>query len=382
MQPLAGVDDALVTSTAREAELRSEVRDFLAAELAAGTYRPMVDSWVHGHSPQFSRKLAEHGWLGMTWPKRYGGHDRSAVDRFVVIEELLAAGAPVAAHWIADRQTGPLLLRFGTEEQREYFLPRIAAGELFIAAGLSEPESGSDLASIRTRADRFEGGWVVTGRKVWTSHAHRSHWLLALVRTAPAQEGKHAGLSQVLIDLSAGGVEVRPIRQMCGDAHFTEVLLDRVRVPDSMVVGAIGDGWQQVTSELAYERSGPERFLSSFPLLAELLRSVAIDDRAAAEIGAVTARLWALRELSMRVQHLLDQGHIPHIAAALVKDAGTRLEQDIVELVRRVVADLRAGPPPRLQQMLHRAQLAAPTFTLRGGTVEILRGVIAKGLSA
>lgn len=363
-----------------ESELRSAVRTFLDQELAAQTFTPTTDSWVQGHSPEFSGKLGERGWLGMTWPKRYGGQERSAWDRFVIIEELLAAGAPVAAHWIADRQTGPLLTRFGTEEQREFFLPRIAAGELFVSAGLSEPDSGSDLASVRTRAEKVDGGWTVTGHKIWTSHAHRSQWLLALVRTAPPEETRHAGLSQVLIDLSAPGVEVRPIRVMGGDAHFTEIVLDGVHVPDSRVVGEVGAGWQQVTSELAYERSGPERYLSSFPLFVELLRETPLDDRVASEVGSVAARLWALRALSMQVQVLLDQDRSADVAAALVKDVGTRLEQEVVEIARRVVADLPGGPPPKLSRLLEGAQFAAPTFSLRGGTGEILRGIIAKGL--
>lgn len=370
----------MTRSPSAEADLRDHVRGFLSEEVSTGGFLPMVDGWVQGHSPGFSRRLGEHGWLGMTWPKRYGGHERSAHERFVVIEEMLAAGAPVAAHWVADRQTGPLLLQFGTEEQCEFFLPRIAAGELFISAGLSEPDSGSDLASVRTRATKVDRGWEVTGRKVWTSHAHRNHWLLALIRTAPRTENRHAGLGQVLMDLSSPGVDVRPIRSMGGDAHFAEVTLDQVFVPDSRVVGDPGAGWQQVTSELAYERSGPERYLSSYPLLAALIREVALDDRAIADIGALAARLWASRAMSSRVQGLLNDGLSPDIEAALVKDVGSRLEQDIVELARRVIADMPNGPSPTLRQMLRNAQMAAPTFSLRGGTVEILRDIIAKDL--
>jgi acyl-CoA dehydrogenase len=366
----------------RDRELREAVRAFLDEEIRAGSFRPAVDSWVQGHSPEFSRKLAARGWLGMTWPRRYGGHERSAYERFVVIEELLAAGAPVAAHWIADRQTGPLILRFGTERQREFFLPRIAAGTLFVAAGLSEPESGSDLASVRTRAERVRGGWSVTGRKIWTSHAHRSDWLLALVRTEPRDADAHAGLSQMFVDLAASGVQVRPIRTMDGTAHFAEVLLDGVQVPDEMVVGAVGAGWRQVRSELAYERSGPERYMSSFPLLVELLRQPGLGEGAVTEIGVVAARLWALRALSLRVQDLLAAGRSPDLEAALVKDIGTRLEQEIVEMSRTVAADLPGAPSARLRRLLDEGQLAAPTFTLRGGTVEILRSIIAKGLDS
>lgn len=298
----------------------------------------------------------------------------------MVIEELLAAGAPVAAHWIADRQTGPLLLRYGTEEQRQRFLPSIARGELFISAGMSEPDSGSDLASVRTRADPVDGGWKVTGRKVWSSHAHRSHYMLALVRTSPRQEDRHVGLSQVFIDLQAPGVDVRPIEVMAGEAHFAEVTLDSVHVPASMVVGEVGNGWRQVTSELAYERSGPERYLSTFVLFAELVRLESLDDRAVTEIGSVAARLWGLRALSVRVQELIEQGRAPDVEAALVKDLGSRLEGEIVEVARRATVDRTQGVNPHLRRLLEVAQLSAPSFTLRGGTVEILRGIIARRL--
>ncbi|MBI3965341.1 MAG: acyl-CoA dehydrogenase family protein, partial [Chloroflexi bacterium] len=189
--------------------LRSEVRAFIAEELASGSFTPECDSWLSGFSPEFSRKLGQRGWIGMTWPKTYGGHERTALERFVVTEELLAVGAPVAAHWIGDRQSGPLLLRFGTEEQRQRFLPQIVKGECYFGIGMSEPDSGSDLASIRTSARREGDVWLLTGRKVWTSHAHRANFLIVLARTAPATEERHAGMSQFLVPLDAPGVTVR-----------------------------------------------------------------------------------------------------------------------------------------------------------------------------
>src|SRR4028119_2368997 len=183
-------------------QVRLEVRAFLAEELAAGSFTTHVDTWLSGVDPEFSRKLGARGWLGMTWPREYGGHERSAMERYAVTEELLAAGAPVAAHWIADRQSGLALLRYGTEAQRKEILPRIAAGECYFVIGMSEPDSGSDLASIRTRATRnADGDLVVTGAKVWTSNAHHSHYGIVLVRTGPPGEGprgKHQGLTQLL----------------------------------------------------------------------------------------------------------------------------------------------------------------------------------------
>jgi alkylation response protein AidB-like acyl-CoA dehydrogenase len=365
--------------------VRAEVREFLAAELEAGTFTTHVDTWLSGVDPAFSRKLGERGWLGMTWPKEYGGHERSAMERYAVTEELLAAGAPVAAHWIADRQSGPNLLRYGTEAQRRDILPRIAAGECYFVIGMSEPDSGSDLASIRTRATRNgDGNWVVNGAKVWTSNAHASHYAITLVRTSPADPAnRHAGLSQLLVDLSLPGITVNPIRILDGGHHFNEVVFDEVVVPGDMLLGEEGAGWHQVTAELAFERSGPERFLSTYPLIAEFARRVAEtqDPAGLAALGRLSARLLALRQMSLRIAAALDRGELPDIPAALVKDVGTTFEADVIDEVRRAV-DVQASldAPDPLGRALAEAQLHAPGYTLRGGTNEILRGIVARGL--
>ena len=362
--------------------VRLEVREFLAAEREAGTFSTHVDTWLSGVDPAFSRKLGERGWLGMTWPKEYGGHERTAMERYAVTEELLAAGAPVAAHWIADRQSGPNLLRYGTEAQRRDILPRIAAGECYFVIGMSEPDSGSDLASIRTKAVRnADGDWVVDGAKVWTSNAHHSHYAITLVRTAPADpEHRHAGMSQLLVDLSLPGITINPIRILDGGRHFNEVVLDSVVVPGDMLLGEEGAGWHQVTAELAFERSGPERFLSTFPLLAEFARR-ASSDAELATLGRLSARLLALRQLSLRIAAALDRGELPDIPAALVKDVGTTFEADVVDEVRRVVeVPASLDSPDPLGRALAEAQLHAPGYTLRGGTNEILRGIVARGM--
>lgn len=354
------------------ANLRSEVRSFLAAELAAGAFVARCDAWLSGADPAFSRRLGERGWLGMTWPKRYGGHERSAVERYVVVEELLAAGAPVAAHWIADRQTGPLLLRYGTEEQRERLLPGMARGEIRCAIGMSEPDSGSDLASVRSSARRVEGGWRLDGSKVWTSGAHHADLMITLVRSEPMGDDRHAGLSQLIVDLKGPDVEIRPIRLLTGEHHFNEVLLHDCFVPDAMLVGKLGDGWKQVTSELAYERSGPERFLSTFPLLAAMAAT-----SGSAAVGRLEARLWTLRRLSLAVASALQRGEEPATEAALVKDLGTVFEREVTEVSRAI----HGGEPSHpLFEHYRRSLLEGPGFTLRGGTNEVLRSVVARSL--
>jgi alkylation response protein AidB-like acyl-CoA dehydrogenase len=362
--------------------LRDEVREFLAHERATGGFSPRVNAWMDAHDPEFSERLGARGWIGMTWPEQYGGGARSALERYVVTEELLAAGAPVAAHWFADRQVGPQLLRFGTEAQRARFLPAIAAGRCFFAIGMSEPESGSDLANIRTAAEAVEPGWRVRGTKTWTSHAHRDDFMIALCRTTPRGEDRHDGLSQLIVDLRSDGVTVSPIIGLDGAAHFSEVTLQDVLVPAENLVGAEGDGWTQVTSELAFERSGPERFLSVIPLLEAALnamgvkRSRADDERA----GRAFAQLMSIRRLSLGVVSALQRGAPEDVGAALVKDLGTRCEQELVEALRLVFDD--GAQPPGYAGLLADSVLAAPGFTLRGGTTEILRGIVGRALVA
>lgn len=368
-------------------ELRAEVRKFLAEKRADGHIVPRCDVWLSGWDEGFSRELGARGWLGMTLPTEYGGHGRGTLDRYVVTEELLAAGAPVAAHWISDRQIGPSLLRFGTEAQKRRYLPRIAAGECYFAIGMSEPDSGSDLASVRTKATRVDGGWRLEGTKVWTSGAHHAHAFFALARSSPAENGnRHSGLSQFIVELDSPGVEIRPIQLLTGAHHFNEVVLDGVFVPDELVLGEIGAGWHQVTSELGFERSGPERFLSTFPLLVALVGELSscrdsLGDAGLRELGALVARLWTLRRLSLGIAASLGSGVPADVAAALVKDLGTRYENEVIDAARLLV---RVPPDPGAEggfaRLLAEAVLHAPGFTLRGGTNEILRGVVARGL--
>lgn len=362
--------------------LRGEVRTFLTGELAAGRFTPRCDSWLAGWDAAFSRRLAERGWVGMTIPVEYGGQGRSALERHAVTLELLAAGAPVAAHWIADRQTAPSLLRFGNETVKRRILPAIARGEYYFAIGMSEPDSGSDLASVRTRATRVDGGWRVTGRKVWTSGAHLAHAFCVLCRTAEVTGDRHAGLSQLIVPLGAAGVRVRPIHLLTGETHFNEVLLDGVFVPDDMVLGEVGDGWHQVTSELAIERSGPERFLSTYPLLVALVERLRVTDgEYDREIGELYADLLVLRHMSWSVARRLDAGRSPETEAALVKDLGTRFERTVHEVSRRLSSsepDLTTSEP--YERLLAQAVLHSPGFTLRGGTTEILREIVARAV--
>jgi alkylation response protein AidB-like acyl-CoA dehydrogenase len=362
-------------------DLRDDVRTFLRDQLAAGKFIPTADCWLTGWDESFSAKLAVRGWIGMTIPVAYGGQGRSFLERFVVTEELLAAGAPVAAHWIADRQIAPSLLQFGTETQKQQLLPRIARGECFFAIGMSEPDSGSDLASVRTKAVEVDGGWALSGTKVWTSGAHRAHAMIVLARSSPiAAADRRDGLSQFIVQLPSAGVSIRPIGSMNGDQHFNEVYLDDVFVPYSMVLGTPGHGWKQVTTELAFERSGPERFLSTFSLLGAATEAMA-EGRIEADcsLGRLVARISGLHHMSTAVAGALQRHDGADVAAAVVKVLGTTTEGDIADWV-----DLRSnsGTPGggSLSVMAAAAADQRPGFTLRGGTNEVLRGVIARAM--
>ncbi|KJK07306.1 acyl-CoA dehydrogenase family protein [Pseudomonas sp. 5] len=360
--------------------LRTEVREFLADALKDYPAEQRAKNW-NGADPDFSRKLGARGWLGMTWPKRYGGHERSALERYVVLEELLAAGAPVNAHWIAERQSGPLLMKFSPEVLAPRLLPAIARGELLFCIGMSEPDVGSDLASVRTRAQKTDGGWLVNGSKVWTTGAQRCHYMVTLLRTGPKEaDNRHAGLSQLLIDMQAPGVTVRPIYNMLGEHDFNEVFLENVFVPDDFLIGKPGDGWKQVGAELALERSGPERYLSCTQLYLEMLDAAdANDSRQRISLGRVAARYAALRQMSLGVAGMLARGENPATPAALVKDQGALLEQALPDLAHDLFGGSRE-PGSALDQVMRYLTQTAPSFSLRGGTREILRGIIARGL--
>jgi alkylation response protein AidB-like acyl-CoA dehydrogenase len=389
--------------------LRPAVRRFLDEALAGVPPQRRARSWL-GFDAAFSRALAQHGWIGLALPKEYGGGGRDAFARFVLVEELLARGAPVSAHWIAERQSAPMILRYGTEAQKRRYVPGICRGELFFCIGMSEPQSGSDLASIRTRATPTADGWRLSGQKIWTTNAHRSHAMIALVRTSGTAEDRQRGLSQLIVELSIPGITVRPIEDLTGDHHFCEVFFDDVELPREALIGREGSGWEQVTAELAYERSGPERLYSSIVLfdawLDHLRQAGMVDDGALALAGRIVGHSATLRSMSLALTARVAAGASPMTEAALVKDLGTELEQFMPLAIADALASAAAGPgdarpfpreraaarplppehedaappPDELLRTLAYITQFAPTFSLRGGTREVLRGIIARGL--
>jgi alkylation response protein AidB-like acyl-CoA dehydrogenase len=363
------------------ARLRANVRAFLAEHQPKLPAERRLNSW-YVTDKAFSRALGTAGYLGMTWPKQYGGHERHPFERYIVMEELLAAGAPCGAHWIADRQTGPLILRYGKPSQRDRYVPGMARGEIYSCIGLSEPGAGSDLASVSTSGTRTAEGWRINGQKVWTSGAHNATVMLTLVRTIAGSQ-RTEGLSQFLIDLSTPGVTVRPIIDLTGGHDFNEVFLDNVLLPEDALVGVEGEGWKQVTAELALERSGPERYLSSHALLVGLIDAMGAHPAPAVRdlVGRLTAELWTLRLMSMGTMARLVANQEPMVAAAIVKDLGNTFEQTLPQAVQGVLGDdFDLASDTDLARMLALLLQIAPSFSLRGGTREILRGIIARGL--
>lgn len=378
------LDNLRLATLPREADaFRREVKDFLAREMPPASADVRARSWL-AFDAEFSRKLGARGWVGVTLPRRYGGAELDSFARFVLMEELLAVGAPVGAHWIADRQSGPLILKFGSEAQKEKYLRGICRGETFFGIGMSEPNSGSDLASVGSRAVRTGNGWRLSGRKIWTTNGHKCDYVIALVRTSGGAADRQVGLSQFIVDLKLPGVTVRPIVDMTGDAHFSEMFFDDVELDDAALIGNEGDGWMQVNAELAFERSGPERLYSSIVLLDAWLQWLRRTGRAQQHVeglGRFGTHLATLRQMSIAVTAKLAVGESPVVEAALVKDIGTEFEQAVPAFIEASLGDDPALPPdPGLLRCLAYLSHMAPTFSLRGGTREILRGMIARGL--
>jgi alkylation response protein AidB-like acyl-CoA dehydrogenase len=367
------------------AQLRAEVRAFLAEEAALGTFDPAIGLKNPGYDRAFSQRVGARGWIGMTWPREYGGAGRSHLERYIVTEEFRAAAAPTWSHFVADRQSGPVILKYGSDAMKDDILPRITRGEVCFAIGMSEPNSGSDLFAASTRAEAEDSHYRVNGTKIWTSNAHRAEYTIALLRTsAPTNENRRHGLTQFLVDMSLPGITVRPIDQMPGSTDFNEVHFNDVMIPSGHVLGEVDGAWKQATSELAYERSGPERFLETYYVLTALIRVLGDDPdiRAAEGVGRLVAQLHTLRRMSVSVAGMLQAGREPVLESSIVKDLGTVWEQLLPARARDLAAFAKpdAANQTAFEDLIDYATLVAPKLTIQGGTTEVLRGIIARGL--
>ncbi|MCZ7630305.1 MAG: acyl-CoA dehydrogenase family protein [Microthrixaceae bacterium] len=340
--------------------------------LAATVDRPLrEDSWLIGTSREFSLELGSRGWLGMTWPTQWGGHERTPLERFAVFEALISHGAPIATSWFADRQIGPTLLQFGNDDQRRRWLPDIAAGRSAWCIGMSEPDAGSDVASIRTRATHTgsasDAPWRISGTKVWTSGATEADWCYLVARSDP-DAPPHAGLSEFVLDMSSAGIEVRRITDATGNDHFCEVILDDVEVPAENLVGTPNGSFAQVMRQMEHERGGIDRLVSNRALYLDTRRVIdeptelQRQEIARIETGYRIGRLMVLREV---------MGQAPRGWSSITKTFCTEFEQRVASFCASV-----AGPDALLWNRVSRGVCYAPAYTLMGGTTQILRTIM------
>lgn len=362
-----------VTEPGTISRVRQNIRQITQKWFKETGTKPLIDSWHRGFEPAFSRRLSQAGYIGMTWPEKYGGGGRSNTERLAVTEELLRAGAPSAAHWIGERQIGPSVLRHGSETLKEEVLPGIISIDNVFCLGMSEPNAGSDLAAVETQARQVDGGWLLSGRKVWTGYAHRASHAYVLARSSKS-ERKHEGLSEFIVDMG-DGVTVTPIVNIAGEHRFNQVDFNDVFVPEHRLLGVEGNGWRQVVEQLSFERGGSERYLSSYLLFKELVkRSESGERNLKQSIGSLTQRLAVLRQLAFDVAQALDGGEAPTTRAAALKMLGNQFEIDLITAFREVVL-----PEDLVRSSDYSVAVqSAPGFELRGGAVEVMLSIIAK----
>jgi len=350
--------------------LREEALDVGRAAAAGSDLTE--ESWIAVPDRTFSLELAKRGWLGMTWPTEVGGGGRSPLERFVVYEALLTTGAPMATSWFADRQMGPTLLQFGTPEQQRQHIPRILDGTSAWSIGMSEPDAGSDVASIRTRAVRDGDHFVVNGQKIWNSGAAMADFIYLICRTDPDAPA-HKGLSELIVDMHSPGITIKPIMDMTGSDHFCEVFFEDVRVPAENLVGELNGSFSQVMRQMEHERGGPDRLLSNRKLYEDCLAHADTGDPlvrqeiAAIETGYRIGRLLVLREV---------MGQAPKQFSAATKTFCTELEQRIASFCAAVLGPHALLAEPGLGGRVARNVAYAPAYTIMGGTSQILRNIL------
>src|SRR5262245_56577997 len=286
--------------TPQQIELRERARKVSAEAVAR--FGRHNDSWINGFSKEFSKEMAANGSIGMTWPTEFGGGGRPPIERLIVGEELIKAGAPIAAMWFADRQMGPTLIAYGRPDQQEEFLPKILSGKTTWCIGMSEPDAGSDLASLKTSAVLEGDEWRINGQKIWTSFGEVADYCYLICRTR-AEGPPHAGISEIVVPMNTPGIEVRPIKDMTTNRHFCEVFFNDVRVPVSNLVGSEGGAFKQTMRQLEHERGGIDRLVSNHALYRQAREHADTSDPlvrqeiAALETGYRIGRVLVVREV-------------------------------------------------------------------------------------
>ena len=353
------------TWTAEQIDLRHRAHG--VAKDAVSRFGHHNDTWMQGYSKEFSKELAAHGWLGMTWPTEFGGGGRPGIDRLIVYEEMITLGAPIAASWFGDRQMGPSLIAFGTPEQQRRFLPDIISGAATWCIGMSEPNSGSDLASISTSAVLDGDEWVINGQKIWTSFAAVADYCYLVCRTS-SDGPPHSGISEIIVPMNSPGIDVRPITDMTSNRHFCEVFYTNVRVPKDNLVGQPGHAFKQTMRQLEYERGGIDRLVSNRALYDQALARADKSDPiirqeiAALETGYCIGRFLVIRESLKQA---------PAGFSAATKCFCTDHEGRVAQFVSKVF-----GAEAMLWNDLTQGICYAPAYTIMGGTANVMRNII------
>ncbi len=389
------------TFSSEQEAFRSEVRQFLKEEvpqrwkdLGYQMWEETDESWEI--TKAWNRKLGDKGWLAMTWPEVYGGSNRSLLDQLVLDEEMSAYGTPTGVEtmitigWVC-----PTLLLFGTEEQKQAYLPRAAKGDLTFCLGYSEPDAGSDLASVQTTAEEKEDHFLINGQKVWTSMAHRADYCWLAARTDP-DVPRHKGISMFVVDMNTPGITVRPIVNMLGFHSFNEVFFDQVKIPKDNMVGEKNAGWYQLAIALDFERSGGGMHAGLRSILSELVdycKETQRDGQRLSEnptirykLAQVSADIEALRLICYRVIWMQAESKSLSYQSSASKVFGSELLQRLAEVGMEILGPFgqldRGSKEAVLGGKITRAFLNAPSVGIGGGTSDILRSLIAmRGLS-
>jgi len=371
--------------TEEQNKFRHEVRNFLEEEIKKGYWEPACDSWIQGFDPEFSKRVAQRSWIGLTWPKEYGGQGLSYIDRLILTEEMLRYGAPAACHWFTDRQIGGSIVTYGTEEQKRELLPKIIAGEAYIGLGMSETEAGCDLASLQTRATEDGDCYIINGQKTWTSGGSFVNYFYLLARTDP-EAPKHRGISEFIIPADLPGINRIPMVDITGTEAWNDVFFDGVRVPKKCLIGEKNRGFLQALQQLDYERSGMERLMGNYPLFDAIVQftkenklsqePVIRDKLAQLQIEFEVGRL-----LIYRVALVMDEGRAPNREAAMSKAYSTAFEQRLAKAAMEVlgpygqlVSDSKLAP---IRGLAVHSYLASKGYSLQAGTSEILKNILA-----
>jgi len=381
--------------TPAQEAFRKEVVSFLEAEKAADDTPWKSYELIGDASIEFSRKLAKKNWIGITWPKAYGGRELGYVDKCIVSEEMCRFQAPIGFHFLGERQVGPALIKFGTDWQKEYFLPRITAAEEKSSFCLlfSEPDAGSDLAACSTTAILDGDHYIVNGQKTWNSGAHHANWGWLLAKTDTDEKTpKHMAFSEFMVDLTLPGVTIKPITNMAGEHSFNEVFFDNVAIHKKYLVGKENMGFKQIMAQIDYERSGPERLLQNLPVYEQTIAYIRKMDAASKDPAYYAWIRDAAAQLEIEISigrlmcyqtaWIIDQKKPATIQAAMGKAFCTQVAKRLNDVATRIIgrtSQIMSGSDwAPLETDVARCFLWGPSYTLQGGSVEVLKNIVAQ----